>query len=153
MIYLSFLIYPYAVHSPVPRSLIQSPYQWAYTDGSHVDELFLNHLAQCLSLFKPVWWALQLLWLPLTECNNVLTDICKVFMLLFHYCILLEIRLRTIATATAIAAAACATGAAGAGACVAAATATVYMIEDAGTCTFTQPLVVFRLQLHPYPIC
>ena len=26
MIYLSYLIYPNAVHSPVPHSLIQSPY-------------------------------------------------------------------------------------------------------------------------------
>ena len=86
-------------------------------------------------------------------------------MLLFHCCILLEIRLTTIATATAIAAAAaaaaCATGAgaggagagAGAAAAEAAAMATVNMIEDAGTCTFTQPLVVFHLKLHPYPVC
>ena len=63
---------------------------------------------------------------------------------------MLEIKLRTIATAAA-------TGAAGtgAGACVAAATAmaTVYMIEDAGTCTFTQPQVVFYLKLHLYPVC
>ena len=43
MIYFSFLIYPYAVHSPVPRSLIQSPYQWAHNDVSHDDEPFLNH--------------------------------------------------------------------------------------------------------------
>ena len=26
MIYVSFLIYPYAVHSPVPHYLFQSPY-------------------------------------------------------------------------------------------------------------------------------
>ena len=88
----------------------------------------------------------------------MLADIYKVFLLLFHCCILLEIRLTTIATVTAIAAAAaCATGAggagAGAGAAEAAAMATVNMIEDAGTCTFTQPLVVFHLKLHPYPVC
>ena len=40
MICLSFLIYPYAVRSPVPHSLIQSPYWWAYTDGSHGDKPF-----------------------------------------------------------------------------------------------------------------
>ena len=59
MIYLSFLIYPYAVHWPVPHSLIKSPYQWAYTDGPHNDKLFLtiqhnvypylNNLQQSLS--------------------------------------------------------------------------------------------------------
>ena len=52
MIYLSFLIYPYAVHSPVPHLLIRSLYWWAYTGGSHDDKLFFNHSAQCLSLFK-----------------------------------------------------------------------------------------------------
>ena len=40
MIYLSFLIYPYAVHSRVPHSLIQSPYWWAYIDGCHDDKPF-----------------------------------------------------------------------------------------------------------------
>ena len=45
MIYLSFFIYPYAVNSPVPHSLIQSLYWWAYTDGSHDDKPFFNHLA------------------------------------------------------------------------------------------------------------
>ena len=53
MIYLSFLIYPYVFHLPVPHSLIQSPYWWVYTDGSHDDKPFFNHLAQCSSLFKP----------------------------------------------------------------------------------------------------
>ena len=54
MIYLSFFIYPYAVHSPVPHSLIQSLYLWAYTDGSHDDKPVFNHLAQCLSLLNPL---------------------------------------------------------------------------------------------------
>ena len=53
MIYLSFLIYPYAGYSPVPHLLIQSPYWWAYTDGFHDDKPFFSHLAQCFSLFKP----------------------------------------------------------------------------------------------------
>ena len=48
------------------------------------------------------------------QCFNVLPDIYNVFLLLFHSCILLEIKLTTTATA---------------------ATATLYMIEDAGTCT------------------
>ena len=86
---------------------------------------------------------------PLTECSNVLTDVYRVFLLLLHCCILLEIKLRTIATATDIAAAGIA-GGAGAGAGVAAATATA---TDVGTCTFTQPLVLFHLKLHLYPVC
>ena len=59
MIYLSFLIYPYAVHSPVPHLLIRSLYWWAYTGWSHDDKLFLtiqhnvcpclNSLLQCIS--------------------------------------------------------------------------------------------------------
>ena len=91
---------------------------------------------------------------PLTECSNVLTDVYRVFLLLFHCCILSEIKLRTIATATgtAIAAGGGAGGAggAGAGAGVAAATATA---TAAGTCTFTHPLVVFHPKLHLYPVC
>ena len=54
VIYLSFLIYPFAVHSPVSHSLIQSPYLWAFADGSQDDKPFFNHLAQCLFLFKPL---------------------------------------------------------------------------------------------------
>ena len=65
MIYLSFLMYPYAVHSPVPHSL--SPYWWAYTDGSHDDKPFFNHLAQCLSLFKP-FTTMHIQYLPLLPC-------------------------------------------------------------------------------------
>ena len=42
VIYLSFLIYPHAVRSPVPHSLIQSPYWWAYTDESLDDKPFLT---------------------------------------------------------------------------------------------------------------
>ena len=110
MIYLSFLIYPYAVHSPVPHSLIQSPYWRAYTDGSRDDKPFFNHLAQCLSLFKPfttmhiqclprppcllfqpyvfklpAWWAVRLLWWPLTECSNA--SMCfPISTMYFCYC-------------------------------------------------------------------
>ena len=159
MIYLSFLIYPYASHSPVPHSLIQSPYWWAYTDGSYGDKPFFNHLAQCLSLFKPfttmhiqclplppcllfkfyvlpAWWAVRLLWWPLTECSNasMCFSIYKVFLLLFHCCILLEIKLTTTATANAT-------------------TANMYMIGDAGACVLTQRLVVFHLELHLHPVC
>ena len=54
MIYLSLFINPYAVHSPVPHSLIQSLYLWPYTDGSHDDKPVFNHLAQCLSLLNPL---------------------------------------------------------------------------------------------------
>ena len=61
------------------------------------------------------------------QCFNVLTDIYEVFLLLFHCCILLEIKLTTIATAVA--------------------TTTIYTIEDTGTCTSAQPLVVFRLHI------
>ena len=68
------------------------------------------------------------------QCFNVLPDIYKVFMLLFYCCILLEIKLTTTATAPAP-------------------TATMHMIEDAGTCTLTQPLVMFRLKLHLHPVC
>ena len=68
MIYLSImLIYPYAVHSPVPHSLIQSPYWWAYTDVSHDDKPFFNHLAQCLSLFK-TFTTMHIQCLPLPPC-------------------------------------------------------------------------------------
>ena len=73
----------------------------------------------------------------------MLTDIYKVFLLLFHCCILLEIKLRAIVTANADAVAVATTGA---GACACVATATVYMIKDAGTRTFAQPLVVFHLK-------
>ena len=38
MIYLSVLIYPYDVHSPVQHLLIQSPYWWS----SHDDKPFLT---------------------------------------------------------------------------------------------------------------
>ena len=66
------------------------------------------------------------------QCFNVLPNIYNLFPLLFHCCILLEIKLTTTATATAT-------------------TATMYMIDDAGTCTLTQRLVVFHLELHlPY---
>ena len=68
MIYLSIiLIYPYAVHSPVPHSLIQSRYWWAYTDVSHDDKPFFNHLAQCLSLFK-TFTTMHIQCLPLPPC-------------------------------------------------------------------------------------
>ena len=112
MTYLSFLIYPYAVHLPVPHSLIQSPHWWPYTDGSHDETIFFNYLAQCLSLFKPfTTMHIQCLPLPpclllilvaslmsptaslvttyrMQQCFNVLPDIYKVFLLLFHCCIL-----------------------------------------------------------------
>ena len=67
MIYLLFLTYPYAVHSPVPHSLIQSPYWWAYTDESHHDEPFFNHLAQSLFPFKP-FTTMHIQCLPLPPC-------------------------------------------------------------------------------------
>ena len=67
MIYLSFLIYPYAVHSPVPHLLIRSLYWWAYTGGSHDDKLFFNHSAQCLSLFK-LFTTMHIQCLPIPPC-------------------------------------------------------------------------------------
>ena len=157
-------MHPYAFHSLVPHSPIQRSmgiYWWV--------SFWLtlsNHLAQSLSLFKPfiimlvqclrshlhfflfkfyvfqlpAWWAQWLLWLLLTECSNVLTDIYKAFLLLFHCCIMLEIKLPTTANATTAAAAAAAT--------TSTTTTTMYTIKDAGIRTLTQHLVVFRLKLH-----
>ena len=67
MIYLSFIDIPYAVHSPVPHSLIQSLYWWAYADVSHDDKPLFNHLAKCLSLFKP-FITFHIQYLPLPPC-------------------------------------------------------------------------------------
>ena len=67
MIYLSFLKYPYVVHSPVPHLLIQSPYSWAYTDGSHDDKPFFNHLAQCCPCLNP-FSTMHIQCLPLPQC-------------------------------------------------------------------------------------
>ena len=68
----------------------------------------------------------------LQQCFNVFPDINKEFLLLFRCCILLEIKLIATATAT---------------------TDTMYMIEDADTCTLTQRLVVFHLKLHLHLVC
>ena len=92
----------------------------------------------------PAWWAQWLLLLLLTECRNVLTAIYNAFLLLFHCCIMLEIKLTTTATATATAATTNSTTAT---------TTTMYTIKDAGTCTLTQHLLVFRRKLHLHPVC
>ena len=57
---------------------------------------------------------------------------------------MLEIKLTTTATATATAATTNSTTAT---------TTTMYTIKDAGTCTLTQHLLVFRRKLHLHPVC
>ena len=133
---------------------------------------FIIMLAQCLSshlhflLFKfyvfqlPAWWAEWLLWLLLTKCSNVLAHIYKAFLLLFHCCIILEIKLTTTATATATTSIATTTTTTTNTTTTTITTTTsttfttstiattMYTIKDADTTP-----VMFRLMLHLHPVC
>ena len=166
-------------HSPVPHSPIQRSMgiYWWFSQLLTI----LNHSAQCLSLFKPfiimlvqcfashlhfllfkfhvfqlpAWWAQWLLWLLLTECSNVLTAIYKVFLLLFHCCIMLEIKLTTTATATTTTTTTTNTATTNTttNTTTTSTTATtMYTIKDAGTCTLTKNLLVFRLKRHLHAV-
>ena len=66
---------------------------------------------------------------------------------------MLDIKLTTNATATATAATITTTTTTTTTSITSTTTTIMYMIKDAGTCTLTQHLLVYRLKLQRHPVC
>ena len=66
---------------------------------------------------------------------------------------MLDIKLTTTATTTATATATATNTTTTTTSTTSTTTTTMYTIKDAGTCTLTQHLLVFRLKLHLHSVC